>query len=643
MIVNQFKAVLIEAKFKVNYRMERLPLEMIVHIFGYLDFDDLANCRLVCKSFLVATYQVKIEELVLNKLYVASDDILLVNSLLGCNYNGRTRSFWFSTKTPKYNEDPISLKSFLIYKTIFNLENQLKRLHLNHNHLLKNFPFHYFKDIYDFNDNLQDGNLLQVFTANSLQFALNGLRELRQLEIFSLHLSVHEFSKARKEGKCEIELPSLEIFVLDGDLDFIIDLNAPQLRVLQASHMENVCIREPRSVKRIHTTCNPFRLNPFVNLECLFLEIQTRNGDPIRFDRSVDRFRWISDELSDLNSLERLYLTADLKEEINISQLKMHLEDLHHHKTMEKGQEFRIYFQGVELVHFDKIDEYKSQNCGLLKFQIENFDLLQDLPDFEKLNYEMLMKFSENSLPPQFFEKFATIHEVSTSHEPDLRLLLAFLNHLQFLTELTFRCSFKCPGLKKDDFNTFFKQLNAPRLKGLSFGDGKTSFNWELLFKFKELSYLSLGASLELDLVSRLFERLKNLSRLYFEHREVNTYITKKHLFDRFFVNIYARDNDYTKVCFDFVQIRAFCSLVARRRNPVHWIKYIGLIFFRFGLDFLHFNREQTDRLFKFNGYFTWYTDMLIKFIKPDVYEKSFADSVSFYVGPSSELILKEK
>ena len=102
-------------------RMEQLPLEMVAHILDYLDLDDLANCRLVCKSFLVATNQVKIGKMVINKL---CDHIIFLS------WQENEAVLVFHQKPEIQREsDPLEAISHL--QNPFNFESQLKRLHLN--------------------------------------------------------------------------------------------------------------------------------------------------------------------------------------------------------------------------------------------------------------------------------------------------------------------------------------------------------------------------------------------------------------------------------------------------------------------------------------------------------------------------------
>ena len=611
----------IETKFKVN-KMERLPLEMIIYIFGYLKLDDLAKCRLVCKSFLTATNHVKISDVVLNK-----------------SCDREIRPFWFSIQSPKHCDDPISLKSFLIYKTIFNFEHNLKRLHLNSKDYPRNhYPsksdtyFSYLScEVYDFQGTLQDCSLCQFLRPDSLQVALNGLRQLKQLEFYPT------FYGSRIETNCEIDLPSLEIFVLDGYLDFIIDLNAPQLRVLKTSSMDRIHIRHPKSVKRIYANCLLFRLNSFENLE--FLEIGHMEDDE---DDFVGLFQnSIRNTLINLDFLKELHLEiVDFDHSRNFEEFKNQLIAVYQEKTVRRGQEFRVFYQGVELVDFAIIDHLgETDYLDVLKFQLENFDLLQEnMWNFERVDYNRLMKLCKNALPPNYFEKYL-INHVCVSGETGLELLVNFLNKLKVLYSLVI-----CRNFNLDHgtltFKEFFEQLKAPCLTHLSIYDYdmKTDFNGEVLLKFKALSFLTIPSAFELDLPSSLFKMLNNFVRIFIpKNKELASIcITKRTFFDRFVVEFSVGDNKYLKVCDNFDQVREFCDLVERRRNPVHWVKSIGFVCLRYARDFLHFDHGQVDHLCNCN--LTWYTDMLVNFIKPDIKLES-----KYYIGPSSELNLKEQ
>ena len=606
--------------------MEQLPLEMIVHILGYLNLNDLANCRLVCMNFLAATYHVKIGEVVLNKSRLWS-------------------TIWFFTNSPKYNEDPINLKSFLIYKTIFNFEHNLKRLHINSFY----YPRHHYRcksdtyltcEVYDFQGTLQDCSICQFLGPDSLQVVLNGLRQLKQLEFYP---KLYE-PKIERETKCEIDLPSLEIFVLDGYLDFIIDLNAPQLRVLKISAMDRIHIRHPKSVKRIHTTCNLdrllFRLNSFENLE--FLEL--KDGE----SNFVSLFELFRNALISLNFLKELHLVRSYRSSNDFKELKNHLIDIHQERV-RRGQELRGFFQGVELVHFDKIDDFEKiynddagYQYGTLRFQLENFDLLEEnMRYFKRVNYNVLMKLCKNALPPNYFEKYL-ITIVCVSGEADLELLVNFLNKLKVLNSVILENV-------NLDHGTFFERLNSPRLTELLiYGDVKTNFNWEVLLKFKALSSLTIPSAFELNLPFSFFKRLNNFIQIsIIKYKEIRyIHIEKRTFFDRFVVkfsvgDISIRQNEYRKVCQNFDEIRDFFDLVERRRNPVHWVKYLGLIYLRYARDFLHFDHDKIDRLCNCN--LTWYTDMLVNFIMPEYKTEREFSRRSFYIGLASELELKEQ
>ena len=611
-----------KASLKVNpSRMEQLPLEMIVHILGYLNLNDLANCRLVCKSFLAATYHVKISDVVLNKSFL-------------------TRAIWFFTNSPKYCEDPISLKRFLVYKANFNFKNDLKRLHLNSNSFYENcYPNKsdiYF-EVYDFQGTLQDCSLCQILNPDSLQAVLSGLRQLKQLEFYPISCRPNE------EAKYEIDLPSLEIFVLGENdcwgpmINFTINLNAPQLRVLKAHIMNRLHIRYPKSVKFIYTDCSAFRLDSFENLEFLELEEDWEK-------KFVSLFEWSRDALISLNFLKEFHLKRSFYVQMSsdeFKELKNQLINIHHEKSVRRGQELRIFYEGVELVHFDKIDEFKKihfdEGQDGSRFQLANFELLQKNMWFKPVNYNRLMKTCKNSLPPNYFEK-CFINTVSVSDEADLELLVNFLNNLKFLDSLVL-------GEKINlDLGTFFEQLKAHRLTYLSINgeNKKMDFNGEVFLKFKALSSLTIPSAFELNLPFSLFKRLNNFIQIFIRNYRKIGYIKieKRTFFDRFVVKFYVGDNKYCKVCQNFDEIREFLDLVERRRNPVHWVKFLGFICLQYALDFLHFNREQTNRLCNCN--LTWYTDMLIHFIKPEFKNKTYLNR-SFYIGPALELNLKEQ
>lgn len=412
-------------------------------------------------------------------------------------------------------------------------------------------------------------------------------------------------------------------------------------------------IRNPKSVKRIYTNI-PFELNSFVNVEYLFLALYRRRmsnwgmGEEWR----VYGFKSIKEDLINLNSLKSLYLSPSLRfssvysefasDSLSFEDFKNDLKDVHRRKTAQ-GEDFRIYYEAVELLDLDKMDECKGNFFNdILKFQLENYDLLQDLPRsncFGLVHFNSLMKFYANALPPRFFEKYATITQVDVTHEIDLKLLLEFLNSLHFLTYLF---------LDKDsvtNLNALIEQLNAPRLKTLYCPfDHKTDFKGELLFKFKELSNLIMRMQdfFEHDLAFRLFEKLKNLVYISFDHKEMAISIKKEHFINRFFVN-FCCDQTYTKVCLGFDQIRTFCNLMERRNDPLYWIKSVGLISLRFGFDSLKLDHGKLDHLFNCN--FTWYTDMLMNFINPELksHKNHLGTWQDLYIGPSSELILKEQ
>lgn len=60
-------------------RMDELPLELMEHVFDYLDLNDLIKARLVCKSFEQAVREVRIKELTFLQKPLFSADLLDLN------------------------------------------------------------------------------------------------------------------------------------------------------------------------------------------------------------------------------------------------------------------------------------------------------------------------------------------------------------------------------------------------------------------------------------------------------------------------------------------------------------------------------------------------------------------------------------
>lgn len=598
--------------------MERLPLEMIVQIMDYLNLDELADCRLVCKKFLAASYHVQIEDLMLNKSIY------------------KMRFIWFNSLKPKRCEDPISLKKYLTYKTIFNFENNLKRLHLNsHNYTRKINCY----ENYKFKGDLEDCNLLQRVSPSILPGVLNGLRQLKELKIYSLQGKSDESRDLLRQTNYEIDLPSLEIFVFFGELPFIIDLNAPKLstiKVTSSSSMNRLLIRQPETVKNLHTVNHlRFGLESFKNLERLFFELDTEQFPRRLFDEAdnskengVLPIQIVREELINLNFLKGFHLTTNCdfaSLHSTFEELKKTLRDIHHQKAAQRGQEFKIYYQGVELVDFNKMDECGRKNTEkkILKFQIKNYDLFQqDLWSLGYLDYRHISKLSKfgNKVVRDHFKNCATIQRVGVDRKPDSKLL-NFLNNLNYFEYLGLCIT------ESVNVTTFLEQLRAPKLKGLSIvcknKNEEITFNGETLFKFKSIFYLHIDVSLDLDLVFSLFKRMNNLKDFNFYYKAKRFHITKQYFHDRFEVvmlverrlmlvesELKLKYSKYSKVCFDFDLMRKFCNLVVKKDGSDSNLITCSCWHL---LKILRFDSDLVGRLL---GNFTWYLDMLIDFKK---------------------------
>ena len=200
--------------------MNELPDNVLIKIFGFLNLNDLASVRGVCKRFKeISENEIKIEELVVS---TRTDD-----------YKG----VWPFGNRPIYYKNAISFEAMLIGIELFQVKQHLKCLHL------RNFT--------------DDHPLIFDFSV------LDGFVQLRQLD-------VDAFLANKKNEQITIYSKSLRAMSCTPQNCFFLD--TPNLTIFKRKYLNNMHFVYPDMLEVLEASDYQQIFSDFQNLKCLVLE-----------------------------------------------------------------------------------------------------------------------------------------------------------------------------------------------------------------------------------------------------------------------------------------------------------------------------------------------------------------------------------
>ena len=438
--------------------MDKLSDELLSRIFGRLNLSVLIGFRMISKRFKSIIDQIKIDELV----------------VMENEFDGKKKR-WFHTNDLIRYEDAIKLNTFQKLNTIFNFNQNLRRLNI-----------------------VRFSNRIPNFNLSSLNNCLN----LVQLEIdFSLIDSDQYLTS--------FSLKSLEV---KGNLRNLF-LNTPNLLRIKTTCLPEIQLDQYNSVKQLNLKSTDevkSEIKKFENLESLHFDLVFGLPD--------------KDILLDLKNLKQLSYGAS--ENRIDEKFKTSIRHIIKQSKILKRTDFKLCFQNVQLVDGREFDEYNFDSNflnGNMKFQFENYSLLGDIYSQHLINYTDLINLTHDlrmQIPDNFFSKFHNIETIETNGLIiDQDHFIWFLNNLPLLNKL---------NLKNSKLNqAFFKQLPA-ELNLIEFrllevdSSYQIDLNFILKFKFLKLFESNLQSNNPFDLAIRSCIRLKHLQNFLFQNLRIS-------------------------------------------------------------------------------------------------------------------------
>lgn len=228
--------------------MENWPENVLINIFDFLELEDLANVRDVCKRFRwICSHQIEIDELVVS---TRTDDY---------------QSLWGFSEKPIYYRDAISLNKMLSWMELFSIEQHLRRLHVR-----------------EFSNN------------KKLAFDCSILTRFVQLQQLDLEIEL---------GFAKQTINSRSLQVMSTLTQNCLTLETPNLMGFKRKHLNKIKFVYPEKLKVLEASDYEAKFSNFVNLECLILahggalnseiltkfeslrELRVHYGDTARFDK----------------------------------------------------------------------------------------------------------------------------------------------------------------------------------------------------------------------------------------------------------------------------------------------------------------------------------------------------------------------
>lgn len=373
---------------------------------------------------------------------------------------------WFHTNKTFNHKDAIELSTFTAYRSTFRFDNFLKRLH---------------------------------FTGDYSDYDQLNLNALTQLEQLKIDLKVPD-SYASKT--VFINLPNLKVLEVgsqyDEDDPSQFYLRTPKLEILKCYQLDPIHLSDPNNINHLDLI--------------LFTDI-VHSLKNVQYLKADWGFLPNPNILSFFPKLTTLYCNQDYFDEEDQVESMNTLRHLVKQKLNRKRPELKIYFQSVELLDTNKIDEYDSQE-SILSFQINNYNLLcENVSYLFEVDYNELMRLVDGKLPDKaIFKKYFNIPTVKVSGDvKNQEHLVQFLTSLDYLKELFLENTFLD--------QTFYNRLhNFGQLTELTMTNISVSFiNYNFLLKLKLLQKFTTNRDFDFfDLTFQLYNVLKYLKRISF-------------------------------------------------------------------------------------------------------------------------------
>lgn len=170
-------------------------------------------------------------------------------------------------------------------------------------------------------------------------------------------------------------------------------------------------------------------------------------------------------------------------------------------KVIENRSDFNVYLDGVKMTDTNKLMEWKSNKLNPLKFQIHNFDLLDDFNHVHSINYDQLIKIPVK-VEDKFFEKYYNIQHVEASSKIEDKLMFCdFLKKANRLKSL----KLKNTELDQEFYNQLPKITQLTRLTIIE--EKNVSIRFDFIYKLKWL--VALDTNQKSDLTPDVFSLTK--------------------------------------------------------------------------------------------------------------------------------------
>ena len=418
------------------------------------------------------------------------------------------KTYWFpSNKTIDY-KDSISLKMFDSYRSVLNLDQNLRRLHLNITDLT------YYK--------------MQMF---------NSLVQLDQLEIECYYFH-----------NCTLTLPNLRIFKFRPQCEFQkLKMKTPKLEALDCDDLTIIEIRQPETIKHLKTELYHSSLEEFKNLEVLDCgEIRNVNKEILSI---LSKLKVLCVYEIDAKKLE-------IEESRNlISKMSFIMKQ----KLVLRRTELKVYLQGVRLTDGNNLDVFKL-DLDNTKFQLENYaNLYNSLHFIDCVNYSDLTALTEQ-IPDDYFNKLFQVRGVEITTKVNRDHFIWFASKLNFLDSLMFKNA-------SLDQSTIDHLLDFCDLVCLAVNeDQPLNLNFDCILKCKRLTLFKTDQPFpgSFDLALKAFSRLTKLK--YFIFRKDDETVAIQRNLNHFNLICYPQQRNspiFFKHRIEFKELSIYCNHLA--------------------------------------------------------------------------------
>lgn len=384
-----------------NLNLNNLPDEIYhFYIFQCLDLDEILELRLVSKKFYCLVHSFNI-----NQLSFIDYDL----------YNRNYKKNWFSTtKSCRFmNHFDISKIGLLNNPADYLLN--LKCLRLDRQ---RRFEL----DILNDQSDRAAGVSKILDEERRLYFQLKCLNKFTKLQILDVNI-VFDYSSYLRTTfhmpNLSLHLPNLRSLSIQIDkklsnkfASFVID--TPKLQILYVNPYiaskigDKFKFKHPNSVRKLQLDDYKANVSIFKNLESLELAHFTiPNLDDILKFKNLKTFKF--------NSYH--YSKDAIKK----------LKDLF---KMKKNRQ-EIVFKGVKIREISKFDEFSDRD-GLLKFQIDNYDDLDDdIHFFHGGTYDQIISILPSNLPSDLFKKYNNVQSLKITKRIDKNDQMQLVNFIR--------------------------------------------------------------------------------------------------------------------------------------------------------------------------------------------------------------------